>query len=107
MIIRKGETYNQHAYFLCKKDAQNVRRLIDSDKYPYNKKYKIAMQRLLTEEEFKKLRKSLCITMETKELNIKNNRALIVRNRDLIVRFFIIFDSLDVKEVWNIRSYGL
>ena len=48
MIIRKGETYNQHAYFLCKKDAQNVRRLIDSDKYPYNKKYKIAMQRLLT-----------------------------------------------------------
>ena len=39
------------------KDAENVRRLIDSNKYPYNKKYKIAMQRLLTEEEFKKLRK--------------------------------------------------
>lgn len=43
--------------FLCKKDAENVRRLIDGNKYPYNKKYKIAMQRILTEEEFKKLNK--------------------------------------------------
>lgn len=57
MLIREGGTYDQHAHFLCKKDAENVRRLIDANKYPYNKKYKIAMQRLLTEEEFKKLRK--------------------------------------------------
>lgn len=57
MLIRENGAYDQHAHFLCKKDAENVRRLIDCGKYPYNKKYKIAMQRLLTEEEFKKLRK--------------------------------------------------
>lgn len=56
MLIREGGAYEQHAHFLCKKDALNVRRLIDSNKYPYNKKYKLAMQRILTEE-FKKLRK--------------------------------------------------
>lgn len=57
MLIREGGAYEQHAHFLCKKDAENVRRLIDCGKYPYNKKYKIAMQRLLTEEGFKKLKK--------------------------------------------------
>ncbi len=57
MLIREGGSYDQHAHFLCKKDALNVRKLIDSGKYPYNKKYKIAMQRILTEEEFKKLNK--------------------------------------------------
>ena len=57
ILIREGGAYEQHAHFLCKKDALNVRRLIDGNKYPYNKKYKIAMQRILTEEEFKKLRK--------------------------------------------------
>lgn len=57
MLIREGGAYEQHANFLCKKDAENVRKLIDSNRYPYNKKYKIAMQRILTEEEFKKLKK--------------------------------------------------
>lgn len=57
MLIREGGAYEQHAHFLCKKDAIYVRRLIDRNKYPYNKKYKLAMQRILTEEEFKKLRK--------------------------------------------------
>ena len=56
ILIREGGAYEQHAHFLCKKDGENVRRLIDSNKYPYNKKYKLAMQRILTEE-FKKLRK--------------------------------------------------
>ena len=55
LLKREGGAYEQHAHFLCKKDALNVRRLIDSKKYPYNKKYKIAMQRILTEEEFKSL----------------------------------------------------
>ena len=32
-------------------------KLIDAGKYPYCKDYKMAMQRLLTEEEFKRLRK--------------------------------------------------
>ena len=57
LLKREGGAYEQHAHFLCKKDAENVRRLIDENKYPYNKKYKIAMQRILTEEEFKKLDK--------------------------------------------------
>ena len=57
ILIREGGAYEQHAHFLCKKDAFNVRRLIDSNKYPYNKKYKLAMKRILTEEEFKKLKK--------------------------------------------------
>lgn len=55
ILIREGGAYEQHAHFLCKKDAENVRRLIDGNKYPYNKKYKIAMKRILTEEEFKSL----------------------------------------------------
>lgn len=55
LLKREGGAYEQHAHFLCKKDAEKVRRLIDGNKYPYNKKYKIAMQRILTEEEFKSL----------------------------------------------------
>lgn len=57
LLKREGGAYEQHAHFLCKKDAENVRRLIDGNKYPYNKKYKIAMQKILTEEEFKKLKR--------------------------------------------------
>lgn len=48
---------NSTLIFYAKKDAEIVRRLIDRNKYPYNKKYKLAMQRILTEEEFKKLNK--------------------------------------------------
>lgn len=40
-----------------KRDAKQVRYLIDAWKYPKNKHYKTAMQRLLTEEEFKSLNK--------------------------------------------------
>lgn len=57
LIKREGGAYSQHAHLKTKKDAEKVRRLIDINKYPYNKDFKIAMQRLLTEEEFKKLDK--------------------------------------------------
>ena len=57
LIKREGGAYKQHAHLKTKKDAEKVRRLIDIGKYPYNKDFKIAMQRLLTEEEFKKLDK--------------------------------------------------
>lgn len=57
LIKREGGRYEQHAHLKSKKDAEKVRRLIDIGKYPYNKDFKIAMQRLLTEEEFKKLDK--------------------------------------------------
>lgn len=57
LIRRDGGTYEQHAHMRSKKDALTVRRLIDGNKYPYCEDYKIAMKRLLTEEEFKRLRK--------------------------------------------------
>lgn len=54
ILIRDGGSYEQRAHFLCKKYALNVKRLIDGNKFSYNKKYKLAMKRILTEEEFKK-----------------------------------------------------
>lgn len=57
LLVRVGGTYSQHAHCFTEKDAKKIRNLIDIGKYPYSKEYKIAMQRLLTEEEFKNLRK--------------------------------------------------
>lgn len=57
LLKREHGKYEQHAHFYTKKEALNCRRLIDNNKYPRDKKYKLAMQRLLTEEEFKKLNK--------------------------------------------------
>lgn len=59
LVVRVGGKYEQHAHLKTKNDAVKVRSLIDLGKYPYCKDYKIAMQRLLTEEEFKKLDKKL------------------------------------------------
>lgn len=57
LIKREGGEYKQHAHLKTKRDAIKVRQLIDANKYPYCHDYKIAIQRLLTEEEFKKLDK--------------------------------------------------
>ena len=57
LIKRVGGAYEQHAHMRTRKDAEKIRHLIDSNRYPYCKDYKVAMQRLLTEEEFKKLKK--------------------------------------------------
>lgn len=57
LIIREDGEYEQHAHLRTKKEALKVRNLIDRWVYPYNKNYKIAVQRLLTEEEFKSLDK--------------------------------------------------
>lgn len=57
LLVRVGGDYEQHAHFTTKKDAIYVRHLIDINKYPYNNEYKIAMKRLLNEEEFKNLDK--------------------------------------------------
>lgn len=57
LIKRDFGEYEQHAHMHTKKDAEKVRSIIDRWVYPYNKKYKIAVQRLLTEEEFKSLDK--------------------------------------------------
>ena len=57
LLVRVGGDYEQHAHLKSKSDCIKVRHLIDISKYPYNKDFKIAMQRLLTEEEFKSLDK--------------------------------------------------
>lgn len=57
LIVREGGEYSQHAHLRTKKEALKVRNLIDRWVYPYNKNYKTAVQRLLTEEEFKSLDK--------------------------------------------------
>ena len=57
LLKRENGTHEQHAHFYDKKDAVQCRNLIDRNKYPYNPKFKYAMQRILTEEEFKKLDK--------------------------------------------------
>lgn len=53
LVVRVGGKYEQHAHLKTKGDGS----LIDAGKYPYCKDYKVAMMRLLTEEEFKKLDK--------------------------------------------------
>ena len=57
LIKREGGSYDQHAHMHTKKDALNVRRLVDAGKYPHCREYKTAIQRLLSEEEFKRLHK--------------------------------------------------
>ena len=57
LLVREGGDYSQHAHLKSKNDCIKVRHLIDINKYPYNSEYKIAIKRLLTEEEFKSLDK--------------------------------------------------
>ena len=52
-----GGKYEQHAHMRTRDDALRVRALIDAWRYPYCKEYKIAMLRLLGEEDFKTLNK--------------------------------------------------
>ena len=57
LVVRENGEYKQHAHLRTKKEALKVRNLIDRWLYPYNKNYKMAVKRLLTEEEFKSLDK--------------------------------------------------
>lgn len=57
LVVRENGEYKQHAHLRTKQEALKVRSLIDRWVYPYNKNYKIAVKRLLTEEEFKSLDK--------------------------------------------------
>ncbi|MDD7352008.1 MAG: hypothetical protein PUG84_00965 [Peptoniphilaceae bacterium] len=57
LVVRENGEYEQHAHLRTKKEALKVRNLIDRWVYPYNKNYKIAIKRILTEEEFKSLDK--------------------------------------------------
>ena len=57
LLKRENGKYSQHAHFYSRKEAEMCRRLIDRNQYPRQKKYIYPMQRILTEEEFKHLRK--------------------------------------------------
>lgn len=57
LLKRKDGSYDQHAHFKKKQDAQRVKNLIEIGKYPNKKEDKYAMQRILSEEEFKALDK--------------------------------------------------
>lgn len=57
LLKRDEGTYSQHSHFKTKKEAERVKCLLENNRYPKNKKEKYAMQRLLTEEEFKRLNK--------------------------------------------------
>lgn len=57
LLKRINGKYSQHAHFYTQKEAILCRTLIDNKRYPTNKKYWIAMKRILTEREFKNLNK--------------------------------------------------
>ena len=57
LLKREHGAYEQHAHFFTKKEALCCRKLIDACKYPREEKYRIAMQRLLTDKEYKGLNK--------------------------------------------------
>lgn len=71
LLVRVDGEYEQHAHLKTKKDAVKVRNLIDAWKYPYCRDYKVAMQRLLTEEEFKSLNKKLRYFNPSKKKSVK------------------------------------
>ena len=74
LIVRAGGEYEQHAHMHTKKEAMLVRNIIDRWVYPYNKNLKIAVRRLLTEEEFKSLDKKQIYFNSNKELKGKTVR---------------------------------
>lgn len=57
LLKREDGKYEQHCHFKTRKEAENVKHLIEINKYPRCKCEKDAMKRLLNEEEFKKLNK--------------------------------------------------
>lgn len=59
LLKREHGEYSQHAHFFTKKEAVQCRKLIDAMVYPRQKKFLIAMKRILTEEEFKMLNEKL------------------------------------------------
>lgn len=57
LLKRENGDYKQHAHFYTKEEAKLCRKLIDTNQYPRQKKYIYPMQRILTEREFRRLKK--------------------------------------------------
>ena len=57
LLKREYGTYEQHAHFFTEDEALKCRELIDALKFPREKKYKEAMERILTKKEWGRLNK--------------------------------------------------
>ena len=68
LLKREYADYSCHAHFYKKSHALKVIRLIKARKYPYSDEYKIAMERILTKEEFKRLKK------KTRYINVNKGK---------------------------------
>ena len=55
LIYREGGRYDQHAHCETKEDAQRIKKLIACRRYPQKPRHRIAVERLLTEEEIRQL----------------------------------------------------
>lgn len=57
IIIREDGDWEQHSHMETYEDCQEVKKHILANKYPDNETYRLAMERLLTKEEWCRLRK--------------------------------------------------
>lgn len=57
LLKRLDGEYGQHSHFYSKDEALRVKNLLEIGKYPKTKEQKMAMLRILSEEEFKSLDK--------------------------------------------------
>lgn len=55
LIYRLGGAYQQHAHCRTKAEALHIRKLIDCKRYPEEEEHRVAVRRLLTEEEIRQL----------------------------------------------------
>ena len=55
LLKRLDGTEEQHAHFFTLKEAERVKHLIEINKYPKCKDDRVAMKRLLTDDEYKNL----------------------------------------------------
>ena len=57
LLKREEAHYNCHAHFCEREDAEMVIKLIKANKYPIEAEYREAMQRILSPQEYRRLRK--------------------------------------------------
>ena len=57
LVKRVDGKYKQHAHFYEREDAEMVIKLIKANKYPIEAEYREAMQRILSPQEYRRLRK--------------------------------------------------
>ncbi|WP_019131887.1 hypothetical protein [Peptoniphilus obesi] len=66
LIKRVDGNYSQHSHLKSKKDAIKVKEMIEINKFPIKKDQQLAVQRLLTDDELRRLNR------KQKYININN-----------------------------------